>query len=557
MSPKASSPTSSVSSVSTETSADSKKNSPPHENDSRDDASPLRPRKLAPLATNATPLSTIAKQKADASGSTLAMLKDPTKCQEFMNSLDFSNIKLPEGTSKSTEKMIIGEVVKAALKEQFADKTSLSSASLKDIEVMRERDTKPLAVLFDPSNPDTWWTNLTELKGRRNDVTTCWSDVTFFTFKGKKVDILHHFSDMSPANFLFSAKSTWKKASSKSKAQDGQSRQFSCSCLATLLLKSCEDKFRLRIEQAIGDKDYLNDGPLVLSFIFSKFFPNPNSFQLAVTERLMSVSLESCNGNLAEFCSQIRMYKEMAPIDPSKHLELVTHVCGQLATYELEIVRFTFQLNLFKLYSEGAVTHESITLDTILNQVDLMDSMSTNPALQFFRSTGTANAQSEQLAAMATNINKLGSLVTRSLGIQSNITHRMDEGFKKVKANEQKTSTRAKHNFEKPSWHKEKPSDLSQVREFNGAKWRFCETCEFWSTTHTKDGIPSLNIPAHKGKKRVDNKTETSSQPPAKKQKPNGTVTNLKALKAEATKLQTDNKALAARIQAAGKADKK
>ena len=107
-----------------------------------------------------------------------------------------------------------------------------------------------------------------------------------------------------------------------------------------------------------------------------------------------------------------------------------------------------------------------------------------------------------------------------------------------------------KHNFEKPSWFMMKPTDLTEAKEFNNATWHWCNECGNWSTSHTKNGIPSLGIKAHSSPKK-SGKTKSIMFQLAKKPKAN--LTALESLKADTQKLDSCINGLAACIKQAGR----
>jgi hypothetical protein len=228
-----------------------------------------------------------------------------------------------------------------------------------------------------------------------------------------------------------------------------------------------------------------------------QFFPSFAVFQSSMIDAARLITLkDSSNFNLSKFVST--HCEILALIKVEDHTDLINAFFVQMAMHPNHIVVLHFNKMCLAYYMSPSLD-KHLSFQDLLEDANHVHSVITNDSLPFLAASSQGHKQEMQIAAM-------------KLTIQENMKANKDMagyiGHLKDKLNDIKQSLKSKvdpckllpaHGYKRPPFDKEVPMDLTIVKKWNNAEWCYCSICKFWSTLHTTEGIPLLNIPPHCG----------------------------------------------------------
>ena len=509
---------------------------------------PLIPKHLEMSAKkrNATPFT------IKASSTMLTNVK--AKMPSFIRELEEVNEQLGKSSiHKSSPNTIMTAV--ATMKLQAFTKDS-AKVSTKDIQTIHDCNTKPVSTII--STPDSLLDALTELLMRSTVPGCSWQSVTRLICMNpdgsvEKINILTQYNRLNKWALLSSASLMWVAPNAEILAQDGLSVEFSHLVLLQLLLNSCSSNLRDKITANIDQPAVINDGLYVMFLLFNHFFPSYVSYQQAVVACIKRISLAKLEYDVSLFNASIKKYHQLCKLDASQQFKILHHYITKMMTHPLNMMKSHFQKVLMELFTTQMVNIHTIGLQDLINISNSMHALIMNPALDLFKHvvppSQQKNDQQELIITMQGQIHNLVKHQKHLIGYMASMSQCNKEHANVTCELKMEVIKKRKHNFEKPSWFTMKLTNLTEAKEFNNATWHWCNKYGNWSTSHTKNGIPSLGIKAHSSPKK-SRKSKNVMFQLAKKLKAN--LTALNSLKADTKKLESCTKGLAACIKQAG-----
>ena len=327
---------------------------------------------------------------------------------------------------KSSHNAIMTAVTTMKLQAFTKDSTKVST---KDIQMIRNRDTKPVSTII--STPDSLLDALTELLMRSTVPSCSWQSITRLIHMNpngsvEKINVLTQYDRLDKWALLSSTSLMWVAPNAKILTQDGLSVKFSHSVLSQLLLNSCSSNLCNKITANIDQLAVINDSPYVMFLLFNHFFPSFVSYQQAVVACIKRISLAKLEYDVSSFNASIKKYHQLCKLNASQQFKILCHYVTEMMTHPLDMMKSHFQKVLMELFATQMVNIHTIGLQDLINILNSMYALIMNPVLNLFKHiippSQQKNDQQELIITMQGQIHHLVKHQKHLIGLMANMS---------------------------------------------------------------------------------------------------------------------------------------